>query len=47
MKSDINEFGTKDMREFGESNLRMWVKYDAGTAVTNRTDIILADTTAV
>jgi len=47
MKSDINEFGTKDMREFGESNLRMWAKYDAGTAVTNRTDIILADTTAV
>ena len=47
LKSEISTFGTYDMREQGEDNLRVFSKYDLGTAVTNRTDIVWADTSAV
>lgn len=47
LKSELTTFGTYDMREQGEDTLRVFAKYDAGTAVTNRTDIVWADTSAV
>ncbi len=47
LKSELSQFGTYDMREQGEDTLRIFSKYDLGTAITNRTDIVWADTSAV